>query len=132
MERGIRRPVAALLVAVGVVALTSASAASLGGLTRRPLGADRGAVASCDTNGMTLTPGTPTYNPAGRRYVVRRVVVTGIAAACNGRRIRITVASASGSAITSGTALITAPSTTVTFAANANIKALVKVAVVAS
>lgn len=61
---------------------------------------------------------------------MRTVTISGIAPACTGRRIRLAVAQASGTVITNGTVLVAGTTATVTLAANANINALAKVAVV--
>jgi hypothetical protein len=127
-----RRRVAALLAAIGCFGLSAAATASLGGLTTGRLGAENAPVASCDTDGVTLAWGAPQYNVAGRRYIVRTVTVSGIASACNGRRIRMTVAQPSGVGLTTGTVVIAGTTANITLAANANINLLTKVAVVVS
>lgn len=130
--RPVRRRRASALLAAGLLGISGAAAASTGGLTTGRLGADRGAVAACDTNGVSLAWAAPLYNVAGRRYVQRTVVVSGIAPACTGRRLRITVARSTGAALANGTRVLTGTSATVTLSANVNINLLTKAAVVIS
>jgi len=125
-----RRRRATALLLVGACGLATASAASVGGLTPAALGADNRAITSCDTNGITLTRGTPTYNPTVGHYVITTIRATGVNAACRGRTLAVTVANTAGVAITSGAATIVAGGTTVTFATSADIKTLTKVAAV--
>lgn len=131
-RRPSRRRRAAVLLATGLFGFSAVAAASAGGLTTGRLGADTRAVAACDTDGVTLAWDAPTYNAAGRRYVQRTLVISGIAAACTGRRLRITVAQTSGAAITNGTVVIAGTTANVTLAANANINLLTRTAVVVS
>lgn len=112
--------------------MSAAAAASTGGLTTGRLGADNRSVVSCDTDGVTVAWNAPLYNVAGRRYVQRTLVVSGIAPACAGRRLRITVAQTSGAAITNGNVVIAGTTANVTLAANANINLLTRAAVVIS
>jgi hypothetical protein len=79
---------AAGIVAVGAV---SASAASLGGVTSDSVGVDSGVVASCDTDGISVDY-TVAYAAASQRYNVASVVLTGVAAACNGKAFSVTLA----------------------------------------
>lgn len=131
-RRPTRRRRASALLVTGLLGISAAAAASTGGLTTGRLGADHAAVASCDTDGVTLTWNAPLYNVAGRRYVQRTLVVSGIAPACTGRRLRITVAQTSGAAITNGNVVIAGTTANVTLAGNANIRVLTRVAVVIS
>ncbi len=131
-RRSSRRRRAAALLATGLLGVSAAAAASTGGLTTGRLGADTRGVAACDTDGVTLAWDPPLYNAAGRRYVQRTLVVSGIAPACTGRRLRLTVAQASGAAITNGTVVIAGTTANVTLGANANIRVLTNLAVVIS
>jgi len=83
-----RRKAAAIAIAViGVAGLSLASAAQLN-INSASLGAGTDVVASCDADGVAVgfetEYGTATYNATD-------VNVTGIAAACAGQDIRITV-----------------------------------------
>lgn len=130
-RRSIRRRASALLL-TGLLGMSAAAAASTGGLTTGRLGADNRSIVSCDTDGVTVAWNAPLYNVAGRRYVQRTLVVSGIAPACTGRRLRITVAQTSGAAITNGNVVIAGTTANVTLAANANINLLTRAAVVIS
>ena len=130
-RRSIRRRASALLL-TGLLGMSAAAAASTGGLTTGRLGADNRSIVSCDTDGVTVPWNAPLYNVAGRRYVQRTLVVSGIAPACTGRRLRITVAQTSGAAITNGNVVIAGTTANVTLAANANINLLTRAAVVIS
>lgn len=131
-HRSVRRRHASALLVTGLLGLSAAAAASTGGLTTGRLGADSRSVVSCDTDGVNLAWNAPLYNAAGRRYVQRTLVVSGIAPACTGRRLRITVARSTGASLANGTVVITGTSATVTLGANVNIRLLTKAAVVIS
>ena len=95
-QRRLRRRGAVVLLGLGAFGLAAASAASLGGLTSATLGADNGAVTSCDTDGVTLAY-TNAYNATSGLYETTTVTVSGMNAACTGKTISITLASASAS-----------------------------------
>ena len=95
-QRRLRRRGAVVLLGLGAFGLAAASAASLGGLTSATLGADNGAVTSCDTDGVTLAY-TNTYNATSGLYETTTVTVSGMNAACTGKNLSITLASASAS-----------------------------------
>ena len=95
-QRRLRRRGAVVLLGLGAFGLAAASAASLGGLTSATLGADNGAVTSCDSDGVTLAY-TNTYNAVSGKYETTTVTVSGMAAACTGKTLSITLASATAS-----------------------------------
>ncbi len=71
------------------------------------IGAGQAAVsASCDTNGVTVTPGTSTWDPALDKFVYNGVVVTGIADSCDGQSMTVLVADGAGAQL-STSAVIT-------------------------
>ena len=74
-----RRRLIALTIAVLAFALIAASAASLGGINSADVGADTTVVTSCDTDGVDV------------EFRWRRVIVTGIADACLGQQISMTI-----------------------------------------
>jgi hypothetical protein len=119
-----RRRLAAIVAGLSVLGITSASAASLGGLTTPSLGADVGVVASCDTDGLTVSF-TNTYSATLGRYQATAVGVGGINAACATKSLNLTLRDATNVSLGTGTiAALTASATqTVTLTApgvNAN------------
>ncbi len=112
-RRSHRRHTAAL-VALAFVFVTGASAATLGGLGGRAIGADRGVVASCDGNGVRVLYGPTTFNPALHAFTVSLVSVRGIAAACRGRTLSVTLRDAANASLASVTAPVTATRVDVT------------------
>ncbi|MBK5288286.1 MAG: hypothetical protein JJE46_07450 [Acidimicrobiia bacterium] len=86
-----RRRGAILLLGIGAFGLAAASAASLGGLTSSSLGADNGAVSSCDSNGVTIAYGAPAYDGTAGLYKISTVTVGGIDAACAGKTVAVTL-----------------------------------------
>ena len=71
-------------------AFSTASAASLGGLTSSSLGADQTVIASCDTDGISMTY-TNTYDATTNAYKVNGVVTAGVNAACTGKTFKLTL-----------------------------------------
>lgn len=120
LSRNSRRAVVASLLGLCVGGGVLASAASLG-ITTSTLGAGTTIIASCDTDGVTLKYGhtysatLPAVNPGS--YRTSSVIVGGIAAACAGKAMSVTLKDATGTALVSGTvSAVTSPSSTVTFA----------------
>lgn len=81
-----------LALGAGVLATAAvlASAASLGTVTSTNLGAGNTVVASCDTDGVAVDY-TTAYDAATATYRVSHVTLSGVAAACNGQDVNITV-----------------------------------------
>jgi len=108
----VRKKLTAVIIAVFVFGLISASAASLGGITTADLGADTAVVASCDADGVTVaynwtyTPGAPGF------FDVDSVDVEGIDAACDGYDIFVDLGDGSAILGDGTVASITAPGTT--------------------
>jgi hypothetical protein len=98
-----KRTVIAVVAAVAAFGAVSASAAGLGGLTGTNLGADAAVVASCDTDGVGVDYVTA-YTPTG--YAVNSVSLTGLAPACMGQNVKITLADTAGASIATAAALI--------------------------
>jgi hypothetical protein len=92
---------AALLVFGGVLAM----AASLGGITSTKVGADNTALASCDTDGVT-TSYTTAWDGSDDRYEISTVTVGGVAAACDGQTLSVSLTDTSGAQIGSGSMAI--------------------------
>lgn len=119
-----------LAVLAGLVVTASvAMAASLGGLSSQQLGANTTVVASCDTNGVSLSY-TTAYNATAGRYDVTSATVSGIAAACAGQTLSLTLADAGFVALGSGSATVSGTSQTVTFSPGIDAEAVARAAVV--
>jgi hypothetical protein len=130
-----RRRGAVLLLGVAAFGLAAASAASLGGLTSSSLGADNGSVSSCDTNGVSIAYGAPSYQASGAnagQYTVSTVSVTGIDVACNGKTIAVTLSDSGNASLGTGTATVAAGAASITLGTPANAKAIVGAAAVIS
>lgn len=130
---GRRRRKIALAISLGVATfgLYTASAASLGGLTAKNLGADDNVVASCDTDGVTVAY-TNAYDATAGLYKTSVVTVSGIAAACNGQTMSITLKDATGVSLGNGTATVAGTTSAVTLSTTANSKLVVGAAIVIS
>jgi hypothetical protein len=92
---------AALLVFGGVLAM----AASLGGITSTKVGADNTALASCDTDGVS-TSYTTAWDGIDKRYEISTVTVGGVAAACDGQTLSVSLTNLAGDQIASGSVAI--------------------------
>ena len=92
---------AALLVFGGVLAM----AASLGGITSTKVGADNTALASCDTDGVSTTYSTA-WDGADDRYEISTVTVSGVADACDGQTLSVSLTNTAGDQIGSGSVAI--------------------------
>ena len=116
-----KRKVAAILAGVGVFAVVSASAATLGGIATNDLGANSNGVAAQVENGVALSWQTA-YNTTAAAYVVTGVTLTPIDPAESigaTADLSITLTGASGTVLgeyvsTDGGATWTAPATTIT------------------
>lgn len=113
-----RRRVNRLLVGLvafglGATGLSAAAAASLGGLTSGDLGADNIGVTSCDTDGVSVGY-TTAFDSSSGRSVVSGVIVSGLATACSGATLQVTLADAVGGSLSTGSALIGGTSEAVT------------------
>jgi hypothetical protein len=80
-------------VAMGLCSLASASA--LQGVNSTPVGNGSTPVSACDTDGVTVS-----YTTSGGNVI--SVGVGGIAAACNGASLRVTVVDGSRTSVASG------------------------------
>jgi hypothetical protein len=101
MKRTSIAVIAALLVFGGVLAM----AASLGGVTSSKVGADNAAVAACDTDGVTTSYGSA-WDATDERYEITSVTVGGVADACDGQTISVSLTDSTGAQIGSGSAAI--------------------------
>jgi hypothetical protein len=92
---------AALLVFGGVLAM----AASLGGITSTKVGADNTALASCDTDGVN-TSYTTAWDGTDDRYEISTVTVSGVADACDGQTLSVSLTDSTSNQIGSGSLAI--------------------------
>lgn len=99
-------------VAAGVLA---ASAASLGTLTVSTLGTTANVVAACQTDdALALTSWGSTYSGAstatastGSSFNVNSVVLTGVAAGCQGKSFKFVLATSTGASLTETSGTVT-------------------------
>jgi hypothetical protein len=103
-----RKSTAVALAFVGIAGLTLASAAQLN-VNSTSLGAGTHVVASCDTDGVNVTFGNAYATNA---YATQSVTLGGVAAACNGLAVRVTVADAAGVSLGELTGVIATGGTT--------------------
>lgn len=94
-----RRILLAVPVAVLAFALVAGMAASLGGVTSTGLGADDTVVASCDTDGVTTDFTTAYTTTPAAGFEVGDVTVAGIADACDGDTMTVTLTGAGNAAL---------------------------------
>lgn len=89
-----------LAIALGLAAMgfTAASAASLGGIDSRQLGASTEVVASCDTDSV-ISSFSPAYNPDLLGYGANVVILYKIDDKCVGQNLSITLADNKGNAL---------------------------------
>ena len=113
LSRNSRRAIVASLLGLTVGGGVLASAASLG-VTGNTLGAGTVVIASCDTDGVTLrythtyVAAVPAINPGS--YRTSGVTISGIAPACSGKALDITLKDSTGASLGSGNvASIVAP-----------------------
>ena len=97
-----KRIAAAVIAGVAALGVVGASAASLGGITSNSLGADTAVVGSCQTTGVTLAY-TNVYDATAGFYRTTSVTVSGIAAACAGTALALTLKDATGVSLANGT-----------------------------
>ncbi len=113
----------AVLAGIAAFGLVGASAASLGGITSSSLGADVGVVASCDTDGVTVTF-TNAYDATLGRYQATGVTVGGMNAACTGKALNLTLKDAAGGSLGSlSTASVSGATAAMTFAPGSTVDA---------
>jgi hypothetical protein len=105
LSRNTRRAIVASLLGLTVGGGVLASAASLS-VTGNTLGAGTVVIASCDTDGVTLKY-THSYlagTGAGQgQYRTSAVAVTGVATACVGKSISVTLKDSTGASLGNGT-----------------------------
>jgi hypothetical protein len=121
----------AILAGSVTFGLVGASAATLGGITSKTLGADATTVASCDTDGVALAF-TNAYVAASGTYQTTAIRLSGINPACAGKALSLTVRNASNAAIGTGSiaALTTSTAQTVALATPVSAATVAGVAIV--
>jgi hypothetical protein len=109
-----KRTTIAIIVGILVFGGVLASASSLGGVSSKALGSSTNVVGSCDTDGVTLGY-TTAYDVATATYRVSAVSVSGIAAACSGQNIAVSLKNTAGTSSVSTTpTAVTGTSQTIT------------------
>jgi hypothetical protein len=101
----VRKRVTIAVVCASALGLGVASAATLGGLSSASLGANDTIVASCDTNGVSISY-TNAYDAATGRYRTTGATVAGMATGCAGKKLSVTLRGAAGASLGSGTATV--------------------------
>ncbi len=101
-KKNSRKSLAIALGIVGVAGLSMASAAQLS-VTSNDVSAGTADVVSCDTDGVTVSYTTAF---AATQYEVSDIDVTGVAAACVGDTISITVRNSGGTTIFTGSQVV--------------------------
>jgi hypothetical protein len=91
----VRRLVILCSAVVVAVPCSLAAAAALQGVSPSPMGSGSASVAACDTDGFTVT-----YTTSGGN--VTSVAIGGIASACNGGSLRVTLVNGSRASLASG------------------------------
>ncbi len=121
-----------------VAGVFAASAASLGTLTATSLGTTANVVAACQTSLLGVNWGTSTYTGAGTAtstsgstFNVSAITLTGVAAPCIGKSLKVVVADASGASLATETGLPTAasPTTSVTLSTAVDTKKIEQITV---
>jgi hypothetical protein len=99
-----------LAIALGLAAMgfTAASAASLGGIDSKQLGASSEVVASCDTDSI-ISSFSPAYNPEILGYGANVVILNKIDEKCMKQTMSITLADAKGNALATQVVTVDAP-----------------------
>jgi hypothetical protein len=120
LRRSTKRALIAGIAGLSIGGGVLASAASLG-VTGNTLGAGTSVIASCDTDGVSLAY-TNSYvggtGVGGGTYRTSAVVISGIAAACAGKPMSVTLRDSGNVSLGSGTiAAIVGTSSTVSFGA---------------
>jgi uncharacterized membrane protein (DUF4010 family) len=100
-----KRLLLALIFGMFAYAIAFASAATIGTVTDAGLGAGNAVVAACDTDGVTV--GYTTAYTSNVGYTVSQVNITGIAAACDNKAVKVTLTKANGTGNVEGTGTVT-------------------------
>jgi hypothetical protein len=91
-----RKKLTAIVLAVLAFSMIAASAATLGGINTSSLGAETDIVVSCDPDGIDVDF---TVALSGGEYKTSAVNISGIAAACAGQDISVTLLDGTGASL---------------------------------
>jgi hypothetical protein len=125
----LRKRVAIAIVGVSALGLGVASAATLGALSSSSLGATDNIVASCDSDGVAIAY-TNAYDATTGKYRTSAATVSGMAAACTGKSLSVTLRDTNNVAIGNGTVTVAGTSQVVTLSASVASEAVTGAAVV--
>ena len=100
-----KRKIIAILVALAIFGTVYATAASIGGVSAAAMGADNVAVASCDTDGVS-SGYTTAWDSTDKRYEATAVTVSGVADACDGQTLSVSLTDAAGVQLGTGSVAI--------------------------
>jgi len=109
----------ALVVVLGIAAVAGvsvASASSLGPISGTSTGSSTAIIGSCDTDGVNVTFQS-SYDDVLNGYGVTGVTVAGIAAACNGQNISVTIENSTGVSDSTVAATVSGATMNLTFTA---------------
>jgi len=119
-----KRLLIALVMGLVVFGGTFAFAASLGSITTGTVGDSTTVIASCDTDGVTATFGTPSWDATNKRYGVATLNVTGINTACNTLAIKVTLKDSSGASLGEAAGTVAAGAAALTFSPSVSASAV--------
>jgi hypothetical protein len=116
--RGLRRLGAVVVLTLLAVAapgsvLQVAGAAGIGSAAPKGLGGSKAAITSCDADSVTVTY-TTAYSTTVGNYQVTSVLVSGIAAACTGKTLNLTIRNSSLASLYGSSLVVSATSHTFT------------------
>ena len=126
-----RRIALSAMAAVTAFGVIRASAATLGGITTTAIGADAVVIASCDTDGVTVTY-TNAYDATTGVYRTTTVAVTSINVACNTKAIAVTLKDGAGTSIGTGSGTVAAGAASLALTPTASSTSVAGIAIVIS
>ena len=115
----LRKRVAIAVIGASALGIGVASAATLGGLTSSSLGANETVVAACDTDGVTIAY-TNAYDAATGKYRTTSATIGGMAPACTGKNLSVTLKDGTGASLATASAAVTGAAQAVNVAAAAD------------
>ena len=95
-----------------MMGVATAGAATLGTVTPTSLGASTAVVAACQSSGLGVNWGTPTYSSTGPSYTVAGGTITGVLAACYTKSYRIDVSTGAAASLANATGTLASAATT--------------------
>ena len=115
----LRKRVAIAVIGASALGIGVASAATLGGLTSSSLGANETVVAACDSDGVTIAY-TNAYDAATGKYRTTSATIGGMAAACTGKNLSVTLKDGTGASLATASVAVTGATQAVNVAAAAD------------